>query len=204
MRVIYRKIRHAPYLYIKRNVEKVWGARYTLGARYLSKNTVNDSCCVRPLTFITQQEFKNTRLEVNLCTCQWGTSLLKHLDTNTCLTVRSKTRIKSLNGNSWHQVTGLWGRKKRNYSGQESGRILVTPPAVDLRSHNPWCRTHKDEFDQIKDNECLFYEKTVISTLLWIIRYGLICQNKAHVAISGQDCTAFLSWGIPVVYVTIS
>jgi hypothetical protein len=41
MRVIYRKIRHARYLHIKRNVEKVWGARYTLGARYLSKNTVN-------------------------------------------------------------------------------------------------------------------------------------------------------------------
>ena len=40
MRVIYRKIRHARYLHIKRNVEKVWGARYTLGARYLSKNTV--------------------------------------------------------------------------------------------------------------------------------------------------------------------
>ena len=40
MRVIYRKIRHARYLYIKRNVEKVWGARYILGARYLSKNTV--------------------------------------------------------------------------------------------------------------------------------------------------------------------
>ena len=40
MSVIYRKIRHARYLYIKRNVEKVWGARYTLGARYLSKNTV--------------------------------------------------------------------------------------------------------------------------------------------------------------------
>ena len=40
MRVIYRKIRHAGYLYIKRNVEKVWGARYTLGARYLSKNTL--------------------------------------------------------------------------------------------------------------------------------------------------------------------
>ena len=34
MRVIYRKIRHASYLYIKRNVKKVWGARY------LSKNTV--------------------------------------------------------------------------------------------------------------------------------------------------------------------
>ena len=40
MRVIYRKIRHARYLYIKRNVEKVWGARYTLRARYLSNNTV--------------------------------------------------------------------------------------------------------------------------------------------------------------------
>ena len=40
MRVIHRKIRHARYLYIKRNVEKVWGARYTLGAHYLSKNTV--------------------------------------------------------------------------------------------------------------------------------------------------------------------
>ena len=40
MRVIYREISHARYLYIKRNVEKVWGARYTLGARYLSKNTV--------------------------------------------------------------------------------------------------------------------------------------------------------------------
>jgi hypothetical protein len=25
---------------IKRNVKKVWGARYTLGARYLPKNTV--------------------------------------------------------------------------------------------------------------------------------------------------------------------
>ena len=34
MRVIYRKIRHARHLYIKRNVEKVWGARY------LSKNTL--------------------------------------------------------------------------------------------------------------------------------------------------------------------
>ena len=40
MHVICRKILHARYLYIKRNVEKVWGAHYTLGARYLSKNTV--------------------------------------------------------------------------------------------------------------------------------------------------------------------
>ena len=47
MRVIDRKIRHARYLYIKRNVEKVWGARYTLGAHYLSKNTVikNSASC---------------------------------------------------------------------------------------------------------------------------------------------------------------
>jgi len=28
----------------KRNVEKVWGARYTLGARYLSKNMVITMC----------------------------------------------------------------------------------------------------------------------------------------------------------------
>jgi hypothetical protein len=40
MRAIYRKIRHARYLFIKRKNKKVWGARYTLGARYLSKNTV--------------------------------------------------------------------------------------------------------------------------------------------------------------------
>ena len=40
MRVIYQKIIHARYLYIRRNVEKVWGECHTLGARYLSKNTV--------------------------------------------------------------------------------------------------------------------------------------------------------------------
>ena len=45
MRVIYRKILHARYLYIKRNVEKVWGACYTLGARYLSKNMVDVTEC---------------------------------------------------------------------------------------------------------------------------------------------------------------
>ena len=39
MHVIYRKIRHALYLYIKRNVEKVWGARY------LSKKTVDATEC---------------------------------------------------------------------------------------------------------------------------------------------------------------
>jgi hypothetical protein len=40
MRVIYQKIRHVRYLYIKRNVEKVWGARY------LSKNTVHAFECL--------------------------------------------------------------------------------------------------------------------------------------------------------------
>ena len=50
MRVIYRKIRHARYLYIKRNVEKVCGARYTLGARYLSKNTVTAEVALHPET----------------------------------------------------------------------------------------------------------------------------------------------------------
>ena len=47
MRVIYRKIRLERYLYIKRNVEKDGGARYTLGARYLSKNTVFDTVLQR-------------------------------------------------------------------------------------------------------------------------------------------------------------
>jgi hypothetical protein len=39
MRYLYKK-NHARYLYIKRNVENFWGARYTLGVLYLSKNTV--------------------------------------------------------------------------------------------------------------------------------------------------------------------
>ena len=52
MRVIYRKIRHARYLYIKRNVEKLWGARYTLGAHYLSKNTVVVFQTVYPRTIV--------------------------------------------------------------------------------------------------------------------------------------------------------
>ena len=43
MRVIYRKIRHARYLYIKLNVEKVWGARYP------SKNTVYGTALLEKL-----------------------------------------------------------------------------------------------------------------------------------------------------------
>ena len=54
MHVIYRKIRHARYLYIKRNVEKVWGARYTLGTRYLSKNTViNEAALTQELLYVS-------------------------------------------------------------------------------------------------------------------------------------------------------
>ena len=66
MRVIYRKIRHAHYLYIKRNVEKVWGARYTLGALYLSKNTVfkNYEFC----KIITLKERASTHVDVIYCT----------------------------------------------------------------------------------------------------------------------------------------
>jgi hypothetical protein len=52
MCIIYRKICHARYLYIKSNAEKVWGARYTLGARYLSKNTV-----YKTITLCAEQSF---------------------------------------------------------------------------------------------------------------------------------------------------
>ena len=67
MRVIYRKIRHARYLYIKRNVEKVWGARYTLGARYLSKNMV-----ILQWLFIShsQGEKKNVLIKEGSCSFQ--------------------------------------------------------------------------------------------------------------------------------------
>jgi hypothetical protein len=36
---------------IKRNIEKVWGARYTLGARYLPKNTVY-TCTAPDISFV--------------------------------------------------------------------------------------------------------------------------------------------------------
>ena len=64
MRVIYRKIRHARYPYIKRNVEKVWDARYALGAGYLSKNTVltHTNICtefIDALDYIFKNSFTN-------------------------------------------------------------------------------------------------------------------------------------------------
>jgi hypothetical protein len=39
-------------IYTSRNVEKVWGARYTLGARYLSKNTVTKK--IKPIILSCQ------------------------------------------------------------------------------------------------------------------------------------------------------
>ena len=52
MRVIYRKIRHTRYLYIKRSVEKVWGARY------LSKNTVvNNNTEILCITRTLEQDY---------------------------------------------------------------------------------------------------------------------------------------------------
>ena len=70
MRVIYRKIRHARYLYIKRNVEKVRGARYTLGARYISKNTVVQFHLYQSVNIYSnwlQEQFCNLAL-YTLCT----------------------------------------------------------------------------------------------------------------------------------------
>ena len=67
MRVIYRKIRNARYLYIKRNVEKVWGARYTLRARYLSKNTVNTTkVCLYFLPYLSGMKTTSLVLRVVL------------------------------------------------------------------------------------------------------------------------------------------
>ena len=73
MRVIYRKIRHARYLYIKWNVEKVWGARYTLGARYLSKNTVNQN-----IIFVLPQKENCAFTDQNLAFLRTGLYLYIH------------------------------------------------------------------------------------------------------------------------------
>jgi hypothetical protein len=48
------------YLYIKRNVKNVWGARYTLGAHYLLKNTVNE-CTWRLFLSIYVKVMKGTK-----------------------------------------------------------------------------------------------------------------------------------------------
>jgi hypothetical protein len=45
-------LRHERYIYIKRNVEKVWGACNTLGARYLSKNKVNSDFTKHSSVFV--------------------------------------------------------------------------------------------------------------------------------------------------------
>jgi len=65
MHVICRRIRHSRYLYIKRNAEKVWGARYTLGARYLSKNTVAIFICVGEFMHPVYLIFQTALLELS-------------------------------------------------------------------------------------------------------------------------------------------
>jgi hypothetical protein len=64
MRVIYRKIRHARYLYIKRNVDKVWVARYTLGAHYQTKNTVLQITSGRSMTVNANFLYKTGPLQL--------------------------------------------------------------------------------------------------------------------------------------------
>ena len=60
MRVIYRKIRHAHYLYIKRMVEKV------SGARYLSKNTALAFHC-RVFILLQNMAVSTTYFQVISC-----------------------------------------------------------------------------------------------------------------------------------------
>ena len=62
MRVIYRKIRNAGYLYMKREVEIFWGARYELGARCLSKNTVQVRAKTVSLILSMDEYFANNIL----------------------------------------------------------------------------------------------------------------------------------------------
>ena len=83
MSVLYRKIRHVRYLYIKRNVKKVWGGRYTLGARYLSKNTVIFVVCTEALNAPkTGTDTDNTAAgSLNCILMSWRQALLGFLAT---------------------------------------------------------------------------------------------------------------------------
>jgi hypothetical protein len=87
-------------------------------------------------------------------------------------------------------VAGLWGREKINWSGQESVHDTASNWFKITRSmmHN------SQRWIWPNQRECLFYEKTVITSRnssFLIIHYGLTCKNRAHAAILGQDCTAF-------------
>ena len=82
MRVIYRKIRRARYLYIKRNVEKVWGARYKLGARYLSKNTVYYFILLKYLlnNFLFYNPYTWTSVNITYIAIKWGLAVAQLIE----------------------------------------------------------------------------------------------------------------------------
>ena len=87
MCVIYRKIRHAHYLYIKRNVEKVWGARY------LSKNTVIKLRIISILQYVKCVTFSSY---LNWCPAGNSTFQLGAHNKGNCLTFIIRLRIISI------------------------------------------------------------------------------------------------------------
>ena len=108
MSVVYRKIRHARYLYIRRNVDKVWGAHYTLGARYLSKNTVikfySAYKVLQHLLYFSQNQKEMSAIysvvDSECPTCHYITTVLLKFSFSTTIldhTQVSKCREKSKN-----------------------------------------------------------------------------------------------------------
>jgi len=163
------------------------------------------SSSVRPLLLVFPN--RNFKIQRGAFMCNVpanGTpTLLKHLDTNTHLTVRSKNqnqitkwRFLPPSGRPvWKEEKKLqWSRKWKDVG--ETARNWFKIAYSIMHNSQSWIWPNQ--------RECLFFEKTVISTSFFIIHYGLIFQNKTHAAILGQDCPAFLSWGIRIVYVTIS
>ena len=115
MRVIYRKIRHAHYLYIKRNVEKVWGARYTLGARYLAKNTVYSLWYHH-----TYRWPSHAQIERGLSQSVHGTANYRCDDTRDCIIQFAKLIIK-FSSSSWLILIN----KYIEMHGQQNIKILI-------------------------------------------------------------------------------
>ena len=116
-RVIYRKIRHARYLYIKGNVEKVWGARYTLGARYLSK---------KPVIW-----FKNYRLLKMELQCSGVATTLRAEE----FRVRIALAVRVVSSERSEQ---LWGPRTIPVNGKRSYISGVERPGrVKLPNHPP-------------------------------------------------------------------
>jgi hypothetical protein len=67
---------------IKRNVEKVWGARYTLGVCYLPKNTV-----IYQLLCHAPKKLKNSKLNKGSCLSKQSTQISKALKQQTFVCV---------------------------------------------------------------------------------------------------------------------